>query len=146
MLRHLLLVFLLVPAGGASSDQESDLQSLDELSKGEVYSAENDPDGKGRTHVPILGSLNNGRVATIIVPRDGVHQIWATDQNDVEIFHQEFGHDRRQQLSAPAAQGSFEVPDGVTHVTLWAHCNLHGLWKSAERAVHKYDPPVEHEL
>lgn len=149
LLRLLLLVFLLAAAEALAVEASpAAAQSLIELlSKGEVYSADHDPNGKAGKHVPIVG-WDHGRTAIITVPHvmswggDAPHfidQVWATDQHGKEIFHKVFSS-----LSS-VPQASFTVPAGVTHITVWEHCNLHGLWKSAKRPV-LHRVPTEHEL
>ena len=80
-------------------------------------------------HVPVLDM--SGHIATVSVgatlhPMTADHYIsaaWLVDQNGQTISWASFNYS-----TSAVAVASMTVPLGVTAVTPYAHCNLHGVW------------------
>jgi desulfoferrodoxin (superoxide reductase-like protein) len=115
-----------------------------------VYTATNEGPwtGKAGTHVPVVVANADGTVTascthgmtdadTAATPPVAQHYITTMYARDVDTGHVldlvEFV--TRGPAKATAAAITFNVPDGVTTIAVYAHCNEHDLWRSAPTAV-----------
>jgi desulfoferrodoxin (superoxide reductase-like protein) len=121
-----------------------------EDSSGTIYSAGNEGKwtGKSGTHVPSVVVNGDGTVTascthgmtdadvavTPPVPQHYITTMFARDVDTGTVIHLvEFV--TRGPAKAATATMTFKIPDGVSAIAVYAHCNEHDLWVSANTNV-----------
>ena len=140
-----------VPAGGSAKNASWEARATQlENASGTIYSAANEGPwpGKSGAHVPTVTVNGDGSVtascthgmtdanpaATPPVPQHFITTMYARDLDSGNVIHLvEFvtrGPDK-----ASIATMTFQVPQGVSRISVFAYCNEHDLWVTAETAV-----------
>lgn len=104
----------------------------------DVYSMDNpgDYDDKIAAHVPDLSYYAEGTAVVAVVDHPMTKEHWVEaiyfkDQNGDVFYLQHLSYQEYENKAEKReARAYCAIPEGVTQVTAYAFCNLHGTWKS----------------
>lgn len=103
----------------------------------------------GAKHTPYITLNEDGTSGSVVVGTEEVYHpmsadaphwvtvIYITDQNGDIITLKNMDPD-----GVDKAEMTFDIPEGVSEVTAWEFCNMHGLWKGPSVSV-MVDAPME---